>query len=189
MVGVAGEKSELRAKWKHQIRKKPLAVRFAWLKGEEGIAAFGARQRWEKLVAIREEILHLTRLVPSMTWLSDAENHGAAFPAPGMVLSRGRVRIGTVVVPTRRYISPLVVSIEDMLDRMDVLRAAHYHHPPSITGLQMEMIGWRKGREEREKLKPRKLRKPSTSRNKRKIFTSRVLEVGYGENKVSIVAQ
>lgn len=182
-------KAALRAKWKHQVRRRPLAERFAWLKGEEGLAAFGARQRWEKLAHIHAEILFHSRQVPSAPWLDDIEHRAAAFPVPGMVLSRGLVRIGGDVVPTRRYTPALIASIEDMLDAMDALRAAHYRHPPSITGLQMELIGWRKGREEREKLKAKKLRKPPTSRNKRKIFTSRVLDVAYDDQRVSIVAQ
>mgnify|MGYP000482190301 CR=1 FL=1 len=184
-------KSALRAKWKHTVRKLPLAARFAWLKGEEGIAAFGARQRWDKLAHIRGEIIALYRQVPSMTWAIDAERRGAAFPIPGMVLSRGMIRIGDQTMPTRRYIPAIIASIEDMLDCMDVLRANHYHHPPSITGLQMEMIGWRKGMQEREKLKTRsgKPRKTGESRHKAKFFSSAAVVIGYEPHHVTVVAQ
>ena len=81
--------------------------------------------------------------------------------------------------------------IEDMLDCMDVLRANHYHHPPSITGLQMEMIGWRKGMQEREKLKTRsgKPRKTGESRHKAKFFSSAAVVIGYEPHHVTVVAQ
>jgi hypothetical protein len=171
-------RAELQASWKRTIRKRPLAHRLAWLKSDEGIAAFGARQRWEKIHYILVRIHDLAAAVPSMSWLAAAENQGAEFPVPGMVLGEGLIRIGSDEIATRRFTPAIAVKVEDLLDRLDALEAARYHHPPSITGLQVEMIRWRKGREDGSS--PRDLarrRRPAKDK-------SRKIEVSYGDYRV-----
>lgn len=187
-------KSDLQARWKRTIRKWPLARRAAWLNSPEGHAAFESRQRWDKLNHIRERILTLVRQVPSDTWLDMSQFYGDQFPPGGarseggstlMVLSKGRVRIGMDDIPTRRFTPPQCVLLESFLDRMDVLDAAHYEHPPSVTGLQIARIGLFKGREEKEKQGPRK---SGSKRNKQKIFSSPPVETTYENFMVKIVA-
>lgn len=171
---------QLKAKWKREIRKRPLAQQAAWLQSDEGRAAFSSRQLWEKLRHVRDAIRELMSSVPSSSWLRAAEQAGEPFPPPGMVLSRGLVRIGDSTIATRRFTPRIAIEVEDLLDQLDVLDAARYRHPPSITGLQMELIRWRRGRDRGERRKTIGSRRalPRTD-------SSRSVELGFGERGIT----
>lgn len=140
--------SELRNKWKRIIRKAPLAERLSWLKSPEGLTAFGARARFDRVKSIEHELQELLAAVPSSTWADLAENRGDEFPPPGMVLGKGRVRIGDQTIATRRFTPSIAVQIEDLLDRMDVIAARFYLYPPSPSALVIGRVGLMLGREQ-----------------------------------------
>jgi hypothetical protein len=78
-------------------------------------------------------------------WLMGGEH----YYCPGMVLSRVGTRADSVWgggLITPRWTPALAVRDEDLLDQMDAIEAAHYEHPPSITGIQLSRIRALKGK-------------------------------------------
>lgn len=192
-MGVCIEDPTLRAKrlWKKTIRRQPLAKRLRWLKSDDAILAFPPALRDAMIVHIEQMILAILKIIPSASWYELAKEEGAEFPVPGMKLSRAAIRVGHDEVPTRRYLPKVGRRVEEMLDAMDVLKAAFYHYPPSVTGIQFLKIARYRGSEEKKKLRTRKPGKkpPQTECTQNYIFASAAVEITYGEKGVQFVAK
>lgn len=110
--------------WHKALAGLPLSQRRARLREPDAIAELGAKRIADMLRGIDSRHKLLIETVPSETWLEMAYNRGAAFPVPGMVMSRAKVRYHPVcsqeTVGTFRYCPPNNVAQEDAFDLMSV---------------------------------------------------------------------
>lgn len=108
--------------------------------------------------AARSQIENARRRGCSMPRIEAYKRAGHPYRNPGMRLSRHGSRIGNSpgVLETQRWTPPQAVTLEDRYDAMDAVEAAACNDPPSVTGIQMQQIQFRKGRLEKQKLRTKR---------------------------------
>lgn len=149
-----------------QLRRRSLAQILTWLDQPEVIKRLGAPTCKGHRTEVQREVRRCLTSACSAAWMAGYINGGESYYIPGMVLSRIGTRAdGTYGAgpPTPRWTPAECVKLEDMLDAMTPMRAAHYAGPPSATGIQIQRIRMFRG----EKLDQR-MRKPSKQRDRSK---------------------
>jgi hypothetical protein len=167
----------LRNQWKTTIKKLPPAGRWSWLGTQDAITALGAktcanlrRQIERRSHEIRggvcsapwsDDYIAANVMPPGLKHVADDELHmiddGRRFGVR-LVRSAGLVRTGLDGVGTSRWTPEQAVKWEDEIDVMRFPQAYYFHYPPSVSGLQFQLIQRRKGREveHRSRLKVKK---------------------------------
>jgi hypothetical protein len=126
-------------KWRKQLAHLPPAQREAFLQTDAALSALGAEIRYRLLKEVQAERRTLESSACSGAWIDAVNRDGAAFPVPGMKLSRAETSFGDAR-PHRRWTPPQCVELEDRLDEMGEKEAILHQYPPSPSVLAIEQI-------------------------------------------------